>query len=211
MSQPQEASKPKKPAQVKLGSFLSKNKKFVTIFLDLFNSLSSFDEPTRRVALLFALSFFGVLGVSFKMAHRVWKAKHQVWALEAKRHTKEFEEMVRKHADELRQRESIFTIGNFHIELFSSSAEEKVTRKKASLAEVEIVVLCDNQETREFLEARTDQVKNQITNVLTAFEREELLSREGKKRLKGLILKKLNEWLPHGKIQEVYFTKVLLG
>ena len=56
-----------------------------------------------------------------------------------------------------------------------------------------------------------DQVRNQITNVLLPLERDQLLSREGKKKLKKALIERLNVWLPKGKVDDVFFSKLLLG
>jgi flagellar basal body-associated protein FliL len=50
-----------------------------------------------------------------------------------------------------------------------------------------------------------------MTNVFVALDREDLLSREGKRKLKNIIIKKLNGWLPHGKVEDLHYSKLLVS
>jgi hypothetical protein len=77
-------------------------------------------------------------------------------------------------------------------------------------AELEVVVQCDSIETRVYLEEHMIQVRNQMVNVLSDLAREDLMSREGKRSIRKHIADKLNAWLPKGRIEEVYFSRLLI-
>jgi len=176
---------------------------------DIFPSLFSSDKPTRRMSLLFICSLLGAILVTWVGLYRYWESKKVVILAETQRKAKHFEDMIRREAEETKRRGSLITLGNFTVELMEV-AKQQLGVGEVNMAEIEIVLLCDGQETRDFIEQSGAQVRNQMTNILVPINREELLSREGKKRLKTLMVRKLNEWLPHGKIEDVYFAKVVL-
>ena len=129
---------------------------------------------------------------------------------------KNFGDFIKKQSEEAKLRHSTQSLGVFSIELKGPPKDaEGNTPKRAKsvmdLAEVEIIVECDEKETCEFIEDRMPLVKNEVTGLFTAMEREDLLSREGKRKLQNRILSKLNLWLPTGKIQKVYFTKLIIS
>ena len=64
-----------------------------------------------------------------------------------------------------------------------------------NMAEVEIQVQCDKKETCDFLDGQSAKVKDEVTQVFTAMERDELLSKEGKKKMKRKIIDRLNLFL----------------
>jgi flagellar basal body-associated protein FliL len=80
-----------------------------------------------------------------------------------------------------------------------------------NLAEVEIFIECDGSETRSYLDEHLTLARDQVTGVFTALNREDLMTREGKAKLRRLIIKKLNEILPQGKVEELYFSKLLVS
>jgi flagellar basal body-associated protein FliL len=182
-----------------------------TIWSDLpqmFASLLSGDRPTRRMAALFFLSLSGLILVSSIAIHRYWEAKKKTLLAEAQRHAKHLSELIKKETEEARRRASLVSLGKYTIEL-KEMVEQTLGLNQLNTAEVEIVILCDGKETREYIESHMVYVRNQMTNVLIAMDREELTSREGKKRIKMLITRRLNEWLPHGKVEDIYFSKLI--
>ena len=81
------------------------------------------------------------------------------------------------------------------------------------MAKADIVVACDSTTTCDYLEKYIDYVKDQIIKAIGShqLDREELLSFEGKQKIKEEILKRLNNWLKHGEVKEVTFTRLSMG
>jgi len=176
----------------------------------IFPSLFSNDPPTRRMSFLFILSFIGFLGVSSVVIQRYWSAKKEVALRESQRMAKRLGDYVKKETEETKRRASVITMGSFSMEL-KNPLGRTPANSKVDMAELEVVLLCDDKETREFIEENMVKVRNQMSNILTAVDREELMSRDGKKKMKRLIIRRLNEWLTHGKIEDLYFSKLLLN
>lgn len=127
-----------------------------------------------------------------------------------------FGDFIKKQADEAKLRHSTQSLGVFSIELKAPPKDADGNTPKRSksvmdLAEVEIIVECDEKETCDFIEDRMPLVRNEVTGLFTAMERDDLLSREGKRKLRNKIQAKLNLWLPSGKVQNIYFTKLIIS
>ncbi len=178
---------------------------------DVFAALRSPDRPTRRMAWVFLLSLFcagGVLVYSVKRA-QVIRAyltdRHQKQSKEAK----QTEEFFRKQSEAAHQKAVVISAGVFTLELKTDPSKPKVPGI-SNLAELEIILQCDTKETQEFIEKNMARVRNEIIASFLPLEREQILSRNGKAALRHQILERLNSWLPHGKILELYFPKLLV-
>jgi flagellar basal body-associated protein FliL len=108
------------------------------------------------------------------------------------------------------QASSMLNLGLFTIAL-KPVAERPTTGSFVNMAEVEIFAECDGKETQEYLEENLAQARNQLNGVFLSVDREELLTRDGKRKFKKRILELLNGWLPHGKIRAVYFSKLVVA
>lgn len=80
-----------------------------------------------------------------------------------------------------------------------------------NIAELELVVECDSPDTHTYIEENLVQARNQLTDIFLSMERDDLLSREGKRKLKKRLIERLNGWMPRGKIQNVFFAKLVVA
>jgi hypothetical protein len=108
---------------------------------------------------------------------------------------------------------TLLDLGRFSIQLKGEPNAQalRANGSKAGLADVSLVLECDSPETYEYLEQRSAQVRNEITGALDAVDREELLSRLGKNRLKSRVKDQVNGWLPKGKVLNVYISGLMAG
>ena len=206
----QQAAKQAKAAAVAVRNYFSKKG---TLWKDIFtipSSLFSRDPATRRMTLLFFLSLAGFLSVSTYGIKRYWAMKRARVMAEVHLRARHLKELVERETDEARRLASTLSLGSFTLEL-NELVHQKNTVGQVNMAEVEVVILCDSAETREYIDQNMIQVRNQMTNVFTMIERDELLSRDGKRRIKTILIRKLNEFLPHGKIEDVYFSKLIVS
>lgn len=218
---PPEAEKPHAPPPAKPAhgktkiSFFKKyfnpNKNLLLEIPQLFTSLWSPDGPTRKMSLVFVLSLGCAVIVSSVATQRIWKTKRQLRLIEEQRKARELHELAEKEAAEQRRKDSVLSLGSFNLELKTVPSQTRsVGVGVLNMAELEIILMCDGLDTKDYLNQHMIQARNQLTNVFIALDRDELMSQEGKKRLKKSILRKLNSWLPHGKIEDLYFSRLLI-
>lgn len=168
------------------------------------------DPDSRRGSLLFIFSFLGILSVCSTFLKSEWKIYKAERTIAAQEEAKRVEEAAQKESESSTYKAKVLVIGVFNIELMPDKTN-RVQEGIVNLAEVEITVLCDEVSTKEFIEENVLQARGQIAQHLVAMEREELLSRDGKSNLRALLLRKLNAWLPSGKVTELYFSSLILS
>jgi flagellar basal body-associated protein FliL len=194
---------------VKLGIFLTARRSEVA---EVLRGLRSKDRPTRRMAALFVVSFVALLGVMSVSTARWWQQRSERLRIEREtdEESRQLGEFLKKQADNARVRNTLQGIGAFTVEL-APVPGKKNAPGVMNLAEIELVVECDVRETCAYVESKATEVRNQVTGVFTVLDREEVLSKDGKRKLKRRLIEKINMWLPKGKIQNVYFSKLVLG
>ena len=174
----------------------------------LFSGLFAKDLPTRRASFFFFIVVLIALTIPVVSLRRHFHRK----ALEQKRVADIMMERDmadwKKESEVEKRRDSIVTLGSFVVELKKLPNQPR-NSLSVGLAEVEIVLLCDGKKTRDSILESMVQIRSHLSDVLTAMDREELLSKEGKRRLREMLRKDLNNWLPEGKVQEVYIPKLL--
>lgn len=107
------------------------------------------------------------------------------------------------------RRPNEITMGRFQIEL-NHVSDAYYAPGVVDLAEVEIVILCDTEQTKEFIHEHMVQARDQLTQVFTQMDRSELMSPNGKKKINAAIMHKLNHWLKSGEVQEVYLSSIVV-
>lgn len=180
--------------------------------MEVLGSLGSPDAPTRRMSVVFIASLLCVALIGVAAGHRYLAARRARLASDASAQREEsmLAGFLMKQADLARRKSVMFALGQFTLEL-RSPAGEPVRSGVMNLADVEIVLECDTKETRFYFEDNLPQARNQVTDVLVAMDRAELLSQDGKLRLKRRIIEKLNTMLPKGKVENLYFSKLILS
>jgi flagellar basal body-associated protein FliL len=207
----QNASKHAMVAAQAIKKYLGRPGNILLDFPQIFPSLFSTDRPTRRMSFFFFLSLAGLIFVSGYAFQRYWSSKRLIRMMEDQRIARRMKVMEEKDVAEAKRRDSVLNLGSFTLELKAiahQALRAGVGVGIVNMAEVEIVILCDGTDTRDYIEEHVIQARNQMTNVFTAIDREELLSREGKRRIKGSIIRRLNQWLPRGKVEDLYFSRL---
>ena len=173
------------------------------------------DQRTRKMARYFVASVVGivvVLTLSGIYISKMRLEKNLAAITDTGEQGKNFADFIKRQADEAKRKFSQQSLGTFTIEL---KIPDEKNRKRPpgvmDLAEVEVVIECDEKETCEFIEERMAVVRNEMTGIFTPMDREELMSREGKRKLQLRIQGKLNTWLPKGKIEHIYFNKLIIS
>jgi flagellar basal body-associated protein FliL len=176
---------------------------------EVLSGLGSPDRPTRRMAFLFLLSAVGLVGSTALTLRHVWKVARPPAATSTELGGN-LGSFLSRQAEEARLKYTMQTLGTFTVEL-APVPGRKAAPGVMNLAEVEVVVECDVKETCAYIDDRQPDARSQLVNVFTVLDREEVLSREGKRRLKKRLIDKLNLWLPKGKIENLYFSKLVLS
>ena len=199
----------------------------------MIRGLSSRDRITRRYARIYWLSILGVVVSSVWGYQRVQRiiderdAAKELAALIAEAPEMPIEawakfegiEGARRRMLELRDKardrdikDRTYSLGEFTLELAPVPGAQPY-RGVLQQAEIEIMVECDSVPTCAYISKYLPVVRNQVTNVLTPLDRREILTRDGKRRLKKAVIDRLNAWIgtaQGGAIRQVHFTKLLL-
>jgi flagellar basal body-associated protein FliL len=179
---------------------------------EVFQGLRSTDVPTRNAAVLFILSLVGIAFVLIFAGNYFWQSRKLM--RDELTNTgdagKNLGDFIKKRSDEAKSKFTTQSLGTFNIELKPFDSEHK-PKGVMNMAEVEIQVQCDTKETCEFLDGQSAKVKDEVSQVFTATERDELLSKEGKKRIRKKITDRLNLFLTEGKVEDVFFSKLIIN
>jgi flagellar basal body-associated protein FliL len=184
--------------------------------VDLFKSIGSSDAPTRRMSIFFFLSLFGVIALGVLVIQRNSRleqerlARIEAEAKDAAERDEEAALLGGHEAADHSKSSSMLNLGQFTIAL-KPVKERPKSGSFVNMAEVELVAECDSKDTHDFLEENLAQARNQLNGVFLSVDREELLTREGKRKLKKRILELLNGWLPHGKVRGIYFSNLIVA
>ena len=180
---------------------------------ELLRDLFSPDRRTRRVARYFVLSVLGVAGVLIAGGVHLKELRDQMemQLTNTGDQGRNLGDFIAKQAEEAKRKFSIQSLGTFTIEIKAPDGQTRRPPGVMNLADLEMAVQCDSKPTCDFVEDRMSQIRNLVTDVFVPMDREELLSREGKHRLKKQIMDKINDWLPRGKIQDLYIDKLIIS
>jgi flagellar basal body-associated protein FliL len=170
------------------------------------------DLKTRMAAFGFILSIMGVAAVVIVGGTYFWQQRSHLQGgmTSTGEQGKNLDDFIKKQSDEAKMKFTTHSLGLFNIELKPVEGS-RPGPGVMNIAEVEVQVQCDVKETCDILDDQQVKARNEVTIVFTATERDELLSREGKRRLKKKILDRLNAWIPKGKVEDLYFTKLIIN
>jgi flagellar basal body-associated protein FliL len=179
---------------------------------EVFQGLKSPDVPTRNAAILFVFSLIGIGFVLILAGSYFWQSRKLMHdeLTNTGDAGKNLGEFIRKQSEEAKMKYTFQSLGTFNIELKPIDPEVKA-KGVMNMAEVEIQAQCDKKDTCDFLEGQSAKVKDEVTQVFTAMERDELLSKEGKKKMKKKIIDRLNLFLTEGKVEDLFFSKLIIN
>jgi flagellar basal body-associated protein FliL len=207
MAQRKEASAPKKA--VKNPIIRDGLKALGAHVREIAHGLRSPDRPTRRMALLFFASLAGML-VVFGIGVKSYVQGH-VDLHASQKDAAHLSEFFERRAEEAKRKFVLQNLGEYTLELKAPGGEARKVPGVLNMAEIELVAECDTHETCNYIEEHIPSVRDQVTNVFVAIGRDELISREGKRRLKKNLVDRLNVWLPKGRVENIYFNKLIVS
>ncbi len=180
---------------------------------ELAKSVVSPDKPTRRAGWIFFLTLALALFLLFVTIRR-WVAPKYA-DVPSSGHTEsdtsgQMSEFLERQHQEEKWKSTTLGLGDFVIDLKRKGDEVKAPGVN-NVASLELFIECDTRETCEYIEGSSVQTRSQVTNALIQIDREELLSKDGKRKIKKAIIDRLNTWLPKGRIENLYITKLVIS
>lgn len=79
-----------------------------------------------------------------------------------------------------------------------------------SVVQLQVALQADSPKTKEELDLRKVQVQDAVIGILHNWKREDLDKPQGLEKLKGEIMKKVNELLRDGRVQQVYLASIIV-
>ncbi len=176
--------------------------------------------PRRRMAILLVVGLLGSLGVIGVGTARYIRFA-RVAAEKARRHAQgaddckelkctfnKLEDLAKQKAALAEIRDATVALGDFEVTLVGLGNGQKEVK-----LELDVAVEFDSAETGRWVAANKSPVRSEVLGAaatLTGFTREDLLTPEGKARVRERIRDRLDQWLPSGKVKGIYFSRFLL-
>lgn len=177
---------------------------------EAYRGIRSPDKMTRRASIILWTS---TLGFVLTIALSIWVATDRIHA--SKQLTAEQmialqrqEEEAKKRAEIAALKDLIIDLGDFTFQVTSPSGPVRGSIK--DLGEISVVVKCSERDVCTYIAEHKVQAQHEVAAVFRPITRDELVSVDGKKRLKKKIILRLNAWLPRGQVEDLYFPKVLV-
>ncbi len=183
-------------------------------FREAWAGLRSIDRPTRRMAILFYLSFVGV-GVTFYgfgkygMAARERNRLAEVAKIRLATDEKAKADELRR----MREPPPYQSLGTFSLELREVEGVARSSGLRA--AEMEIVIACSELEACEWIKTHLDRSRGELGPLFTPTDREKIVSPGGKRAFREEIRDTLNHLLEERKVKgtiiEVLFPRFIVS
>lgn len=176
----------------------------------------SFSDPrfkVRKMGYLLTLSFVGALAAFGGLGKALMSGRGAKTVVAEETHSDPHGKKIEKHST------AMFSLGTFLTEIKiptrdpASTAPSEIPYAKGSLAhvaEMELVIECDEPETCKFVEDHIEQARNQVTSALMPLTQDDLLSKDGKKVLKQAIMTSVNKWLESGTVKNIHFVRFII-
>ncbi len=181
---------------------------------ELTAALFSKNQVSRRMATLFFASAAGVVLIFVLTLHRLvvrYRIQHEEELRIERVHHRQ-EEILLRAAESAKDQQRWADLGLYSVEVYPDVNSNSSIKNRV---EIQFGARCVDRETREFLNARPTEVRSEISDLLIALQRDELLTPVGKYRLKKKILEKLNRWIygeyPKGRIEEVFISNLSIS
>ncbi len=181
---------------------------------ELTAALVSKNQVSRRMATLFFMSAAGVVLVFVLTLHRLvvrYRIQHEETVRLERVHHRQ-EEILLRAAESAKDQQRWADLGLYSVEVYPDVSSSSSIKNRV---EIQFGARCVDRETREFLDARQAELRSEISNLLIALQRDELLTPVGKYRLKKKILEKLNGWIygeyPKGRVEEVFISNLSIS
>jgi flagellar basal body-associated protein FliL len=188
---------------------------FFTAWKDALISPGLAPKFAALLVVLGSVGAFYVLYIGGQRAVYQWRNRPEALS-RAAREQKQLTEFLARQAEDSKEKVSSVDLGSFTLEVRpAADAEARAPHGVSNMAEVKISIRCEDRDTREFITTHPVQIKNAVTGVFVQLERDDLLTKDGKARMKRRILERLNHWLEeehvHGRIDDVYFPSLIVN
>ncbi len=191
-------------------------KGFRSLFLEAWQGVKSPDFPFRGMSFIFLGSVLGIFLVVLQGWHH-HKEKNSLLQRKPAQvdiTAKNLNEFLEKQAEEAKRKYTLLGLGNFLVEL-KKNENLKEVKGVVNMAELELFVECDSKKTCDFLSNHVQESRDQLTNVFTAIDRDEFMTKDGKSKIRRAIVDRLTGWvrgwIRDGKIQNAYFSKFVVS
>lgn len=180
---------------------------------DLLGAYKSDDRKTRQMAVFFFITVIGVLWLTQYTIKYFDYARHSrvVQMAHLSEKQKDLKEFLKKQALEFRNTLSYADMGSFQVQMTRHTDSGLPVSGVLNVADMDLIVECDKTETCEFLKKNVERVRNEIAQVISVVDYEELLSTDGKKKIKREIAVRLSRLAGNQKIETIHFTRLILN
>lgn len=195
----------------KVDAFFIAVKGATLTFKELLLGVKSPDWATRLasaislILLVFTLMTCGA-GVRYLLQQR---ALRQSEAMKNDPELQKARDLVEKRAQDEKRKKNTFVLGNFRTSLTSHGDASK-RAMTLNLVELEVVIECDSLATRQYIEENIIPAQHQVATSFNDLRDSDLMTADGKRRLRRTIMYKLNTWLPKGKVEDLFFSHVVV-
>jgi len=203
---------PKTPLSIRVAAY---SKSAIGQVKEVFGGISSPDGPTRRMAWIFILSIAGIIAVlvaGFALSvHRKIEVSRRAAALQAEaKKVDVLADLLDKKKTDGHEIKPSVDLGFFVAELKLPTGMAD-SPGSVRLAEVSLSAVCDSEATRKHIDTNIIQARSAILGAFTGLSRDDLSSREGKRKLKKKIIAKLNNWLESGEVEDLFYSGLLMN
>ncbi|MEK6705976.1 MAG: flagellar basal body-associated FliL family protein [Bdellovibrionota bacterium] len=192
-----------------IGEFIL-SERMQKIFREAYGGLRSGDMVTKLVSGLFFLCIFTSVVTVLLFFQRFYLHYSSSELSQSRAQVSQnLGQFMQKQSEHAKQRYSEVVLGAFTVDMKPS--DENEADGGLTVAELEITIQCDSKDTRYFIEERLHDAQDQVVGVLASVQREHLLTKTGKKKLKKAMLDQLNVWLPSGEVIDLFFSKLIMS
>ncbi|MEK7691541.1 MAG: flagellar basal body-associated FliL family protein [Bdellovibrionota bacterium] len=207
------AEKSSKSEKKKKKGEVSWRRKLVLLFVEIATASFSKDAATRWMSVVFFASVAGSAWIGLKIFQ-----KYQMYALVRAERLEEQQASADSTQESNQNRQVMIanrkaaslTLGKFSVQL-KLGPGEKAIKGFNNLADITVILMCDSKETKAYLQDKLQMAQDQVTIVFQDLTREEILSFEGKRRVKNDIVRRINQWMTKGRIEEIYISDLLIS
>lgn len=180
---------------------------------ELFGGVRSPDWSTRLGSFLF-LAFLVATLFTIGVGLRFVAQQQAMRKSEAAKNDPELQKardlQAKKAQDEARKKNT-FVLGNFNTSLKTPMVQGRAGgNQPLNSVELEIVIECDALSTRHYIEENIIPAQHQAASALNELTEADLMTAEGKRKLRRTIMYKLNTWLPKGRVDDIFFSHVVV-
>lgn len=171
------------------------------------SSFKSTDREMKKMGYLFLTSIFGIVSLFLVLGVYRYKKAHP--NDEAAQQGENISKFLQKQAEDTKNKFLTANLGSFSVPL--KKDENAVGGDRSThMAEFEVAVECDSVETCNLVMEKSTEARDRLIHVIESYDREEILSQDGKARIRSGLKEKLNDWLGDGKITNLYFPRLVV-